>query len=147
LSILWTTESGYATERRKWEATHTEFGPPGRPFTFHEYPLMVYQASRPSTGGPPVLVHEIVHDEPQERQLASRGYVRGPDHAVAQLDAQELEIAKLAAERHYDERRMSARAQAEASAVDDSTIDHVPSVPEMPIRRGPGRPRKEEIES
>lgn len=143
MAMLFTPDSSYAVERRKWEAHHTEYGPPGRPYTFQDYPLMIYKATRPSSGGTPILDQHIVEDEQQERNMRSRGFVRGPDHAVEMLEQSERELATAAAERAYQEQRMSAQAKEEAATVDEHTISHLGEIPETPIRRGPGRPRKE----
>ena len=134
-ALLWTEASAYARERRKWEATHTQYGPGERPFEFKEYPLMVYKAVRPSSGGPPRLEHEIAADANREAYWLSRGYVRGPDKAVEALEAQERSIAELAANRAYNDKRMSARAQEEAAKVDESTIQHLGEIPAQPIRK------------
>ncbi len=146
MSVLWSQESPYAVERRKWETTHTEFGPPGRAPNFTEFPQMLYRAKRPPQGGAqPLLEHCIVDDEDQRRNMQSRGFVIGPDHAVQMLEQQEREIATLAAERNFLEARMSPKARAEAVAVDDTTIQHVPEIPRTPIHRKGwprGKPRK-----
>ena len=39
--------SGYATEMRKWESTFTQFGPPGREWTYTEYPRAMFLAGHP----------------------------------------------------------------------------------------------------
>ena len=57
-------------------------------------------------------------------------------------EAKEQAIGEAAANRAWSERSMSEAAKAEAAAVDASTEDHVPTIPETPIRRSPGRPRK-----
>src|SRR5216117_1122689 len=133
MGVMWSQDSGYATERRKWETTHTEFGPPGRPAVYQEFPLMVYRAKRAETGGKLILEHHIVNDEQEERNLLSRGFVRGPEQAIARLEYGEQELARAAAERAYAEQRMSPKAQAEAAAVDESTIQHLGEVPRTPI--------------
>jgi hypothetical protein len=148
MGVMWSQDSEYAKERRKWETTHTEFGPPGRAATFTEYPLMIYRAKRSATGGPPILEHHIVENELDERNMRSRGFVRGPDHAVEMLDQQERELATAAAERAYHDKRLSAQAQAEAAAVDESTIHHIGDMPETPIHKKgwpKGKPRKQVI--
>jgi hypothetical protein len=144
MALEWSKDSGYAIERRKWESEHSDFGPPGRPYAYQPYPAMLVKAIRPSSGGPPRFEHDIARDEGQERSLNERGFVRGPDKAIARLEASEREIAMLAAERAHVERRMSPQAQDEARAVDESTIQHVPVIEQQPIRRGwpKGKPRK-----
>jgi hypothetical protein len=144
MPVLWSPDSEYAKERRKFETTMTEFGPPGRsPAEFTEYPLMLYRAKRLPSGGPPVLEHHIVDDELQERNMRSRGFVRGPDNAIKELEASEQGVAIAAAERAAGDRKMSEKAQTEAAKVDDATISHLGEIPRTPIKPR-GRPRKQE---
>ena len=140
--ILWSPDSDYAKERRKWEAQHTQFGAPGRPFVYAEYPLMLYRAKRrPEGGKDPILEHVTVEDDQQERNMQSRGWVRGPDNAIKALEETERGLAQAAAERAYQDKRLSERAQAEAAAVDEATISHLGEIPHVPIKRR-GRPVK-----
>ena len=138
MSILYSPDSDYARERAKWECYPTVYSQtPGRnPSMFTEYPLMIYRAKRPPQGGKePIIEHVIVQDEQEERNMASRGFVRGPDHAVEALEASERELARAAAERAYSDQRMSDKAKAEAVAADESTIAHLGAIPETPIRK------------
>jgi hypothetical protein len=144
--VMWSPDSEYAKERRRWESTHSEFGPPGRPAVGTEFPLMIYRAKRSPNGGPPIIEHHIVDDEQQERNMRSRGFVRGPDNAIKELEASEQGVAIAAAERAAADRKMSAKAQAEAVAVDETTISHLGSIPETPIHKKgwpKGKPRKQ----
>ena len=145
--ILWSPDSDYAKERRKWEAQHTQFGAPGRPFVYAEYPLMLYRAKRrPEGGKDPILEHFTVEDDQQERNMQSRGWVRGPDNAIKALEETERGLAQAAAERAYQDTRLSERAQAEATAVDETTIQHLGEIPETPIHKKgwpKGKPRKQ----
>src|SRR5438094_9943437 len=134
MGMLWSPDSDYARERRKWESTHSEFGPPGRPLIFQEFPLMVYRAKRAETGGKPILEHHIVGDEQEERNLLSRGFVRGPEQAIARLEYNEQELARAAAERAYADQRLSDKAKQEAAKVDESTIQHLGEIPEQSIK-------------
>lgn len=145
MSVMWSQDSEYAKERRRWETTHTEFGPPGRAAAFTEFPLMLYRAQRSATGGPPIIEHFIVANELEERNMQSRGYVRGPDNAIKALEQSEQEVARAAAERAYADQRMSAKAKAESAAVDEITISHLGAIPETPIHKKgwpKGKPRK-----
>jgi len=138
LSILHSPDSDYARERAKWECYPTVYSQtPGRnPSMFTEYPLMIYRAKRPPQGGrEPIIEHVIVDNEQEERNMASRGFVRGPDHAVEALEASERELARAAAERAYSDQRMSDRAQDEAAKADAQTISHLGEILETPIRR------------
>jgi hypothetical protein len=146
MGVMWSQDSEYARERRRWESQHTEFGPGERPYTYQEFPLMMYRAVRSSSGGAPTLEHYVVENEQQERNMLSRGFVRGPENAVAALEERERGLAQAAAERAYQDKRMSEKAQQEAAAVDESTISHLGSIPETPIHKKgwpKGKPRKQ----
>jgi hypothetical protein len=107
---------------------------------------MLYRAKRPLNGGSPVIEHHIVQDEQEERNMQSRGFVRGPDNAIKALEHSEQDVARAAAERAYADQRMSAKAQAEVQVLDESTIQHIGSVPETPIHKKgwpKGKPRKQ----
>src|SRR5205814_9565770 len=105
MSILWSVDSEYSRERCRWETTHTQFGPPGRSLIFQEFPLMVYRAKRAESGGKPILEHHIVGDEQEERNLLSRGFVRGPEQAIARLEYHEQDVGRGAADRGDDDPR------------------------------------------
>lgn len=139
MSVLHPPESEFAKEARKWEAYPTQYGPPGRPYTFKEYPLMMYKITEIN---PLHYEHEVVGDENEKRNLLSRGFFASLKEADEGYRHQQLEIAKLAANRAYHEQRMSPEAQAEARAYEDAQDGHVPVIPEAPIRRKPGRPAK-----
>jgi len=143
MPVLHAPESQYAKEMRKWEAHHTQYGPPGRPFVHREFPKMLYLAGRNDKGKIVLIDRQVARDEDEERNLKSRGFVFGPDKAIAACEAAEVEIAKLAAERNFLERRMSEKAQAEAARVNDAAgARHVPVVPETPIPTHRKRGRK-----
>ena len=79
--------------------------------------------------------HETAMDENHRGQLEDQGYVwGGKGEAKKVLDARELEISKLAANRAHSELRMSEKARAEAAAVDDATDEFVPVIPPTPIK-------------
>ncbi|MDQ3170230.1 MAG: hypothetical protein M3Q55_08850 [Acidobacteriota bacterium] len=138
MGVAYTKDSAYAQEARKWEATHTEYGAPGRPFVFQEYPKRLYKAK----GGDEFESIEVA-DANDERNYQSRGFRAGQDHALEALRAQQTSVAEAAANRAYHERSMSEQARAEAQAYDDATPNHVPVIPETPIRRKPGPKPKE----
>lgn len=107
------------------------------PYIYQEYPKMLYKAHR-ADGGPKVDLDSsgtrIVHSEGEERSALASGWHDGQEAAIQAIHDEDQNFAKLAAERAAQERRMSAKAQAEAAAVDESTIQHVPSIPETPIK-------------
>jgi len=97
---------------------------------------MLYRAKRrPEGGRDPILEHVTVEDDQQERNMQSRGWVRGPDNAIKALEDSERGLAQAAAERAYQDRLMSDRAKAEAIAVDETTISHLPEIPRTPIHK------------
>lgn len=131
-------DSNYAKEMRKHEAYPTEFGPPGRPFVYHEFPKMLYRAERMSGKGIQIVDKQVAKDEHEQRNLESRGFHFGPDKAVEAIQREQTEHGKLAAEREYgiqhgkhSENAVSEirAAEAEAGAV------HLPNVAETPIKR------------
>jgi len=91
--------------------------------------------------GIPCIVEAMeVTSEAEERNAVSMGFVAGGQQAAMDhLHAMDREIAELAANRAYTDRRMTAQAQAEAAAIDDATPDHLPVLPEQPKPRR-GRP-------
>lgn len=141
MAIAHTPESPYAKEAVKWEATHTMYGPPGRPFVYREYPKRLYQVARAKTGGSIDIVHaEDVDDELMEANLRSRGFI-ALSEAAEWVEHQEHDLAELAANRAFNEQRMSPAAKAEAARADAETSAHLPAIPDTPIKRR-GRPAK-----
>jgi hypothetical protein len=99
-----------------------------------EYPKMIYRAES-ADGGPRIAGYKIVPDETQERVALGQGWSRSQEEALEAVTAQQLELAKLAANRAYNDKWMSDKARAEAAAVDESTIAHLPEIPRTPIRK------------
>lgn len=134
--------SAYAEEMRKWEAHYSQFGPPGRPYEYQAYPTRMYKASRPKAGGPPTFEGADAGNDQERASLERLGFVHGGQAAaLAALEQREFEIAELAANRHFTDRKMSEKAQAEAERADATTIQHLPVIPETPVKRR-GRPKK-----
>jgi hypothetical protein len=130
VGVFYAPETPFAKERTKWETGHTEFGPPGKPpYVFQPFPEMMYKATRDAMGR--VSFEGIVaEDETEQRNLQSRGFVGGGrGAAIAALEAQEGEIAKLAANRAFNDRRLSEKAQAEAESLDILSDAHMPEIP------------------
>jgi hypothetical protein len=157
-------ESAYIQERRKWEQrpvmVDANWVPPqvvdGKPragfmdgtwveplsrdeggvgpYEFHEFPKMLYRATR-QTGGPQIDQQIIVKDEADERMQRGQGYHARQEDALAAVAAQDLEFAKLAAERNYELLRMSDKARTEVQAFEEQHATHQPTIPETPKRR------------
>ena len=150
-------DSEEGKEYLKWE----------KPYRFEAFPKMLYMArKRPDgvvsvsetndrifvrPGGNEVpgaaerfcaSCQKIVNDEQELAKALEQGWRPTPQEAMERHEAKEQAIGEAAANRAWSERNMSDAAKAEAAAVDASTEDHVPTIPETPIRRSPGRPRK-----
>lgn len=136
MPVRWAPESEYAKERVKWEAYPTELGPPGRPFTYRPYPMMLHLAGRRDGLTPDIIDSQIATSDVEKANLLSRGFCESPADALTVFHAVELDHAKLAAERNYDVRnKLSPQAGAEVAAAEAAHDGHLPSVAPTPIRR------------
>lgn len=97
-----------------------------------EYPKMLYRAES-FDGGPRISGTKIVSDESAERLACGQGWALTQEQAIARVHENQLEMARLAANRVHNEQWMSEAAKKEAAAVDESTMQHLPSIPETPI--------------
>jgi hypothetical protein len=142
VGVLHPPESAYVKETEKWEGhKHGMMGtPPARPYVYRRYPLTLYRAAD-ADGGPIISETLVADSDTQEAAILSRGFAETPLLAFERLRAQNLEIAKLAAERNFELRRMSPQAQAEVAAFEAQTDGHQPEKPRVPIRKR-GRPVK-----
>ena len=143
MAVIWTPESAHGKELRKWE-----YGPPSAGYRGLKddlvtvWPRMLYKAGR-SDGGPVVIVGREIARTPDElARLTDQGFVDGGQQvAIDAFHARDLEIAKLAANRHHAERGMSDPARREIAAHEAESDDHLPEIPATPIRKR-GRPAK-----
>jgi hypothetical protein len=79
-----------------------------------------------------------------EQEVARREFwYFSPNEAVEAKKRLQHDIEVAEAHRHYEDRNLGEQAKAEAEAFDEAAGDFTPVIPETPIRRGPGRPRKE----
>lgn len=131
MAVTYSPDSAYAQEARKWEGQHSAYGPPGRPYQHYEYPVRLSRAFRPTGGGTVAYESRDAADDHEERNLLSRGFVRGRDTALAALEKAESVLAEGAANRAYHDQRMSPQAQREAAAADAATPAHLASIPEQ----------------
>lgn len=109
-------------------------------YPFQMYPKMLYRAEL-ADGGARICETKIIHDESQERMALGGGWSDGQQEAIDQVAAQQLEFAKLAANRAHNDRWMSQAAKTEAAEIDEQTMQHLPAIPETPIKKR-GRPVK-----
>ena len=78
-------------------------------------------------------------DEAEYKRAKDNGWSDSAAQAILSAEQAERALSQAAAERAYSDSKMSPAAQAEAAAVDASTFEHQPEIPE---KRRPGRPRK-----
>ena len=136
MAILHSPDSAYAKEMTKWEAQGSTMGPGLRPYIFRQFPMMMHLAGSLPQGGLGILEQVIVEDEEAATRAHGMGFRDTPLNALDAYQAQQLEYAKLAAERNYERRRMSPQANAEIDRAEDvAGAVHLPSVPVTPIKR------------
>jgi hypothetical protein len=127
----------YAKEMRKWEANHTKYGAPGRPFTYKEFPKRLYKAEWDSDGIKMVDAQNAGNAD-EQRNLESRGFHARQEDAIEAVRRVQTEHGRLAAERNYEIQhgRISERAAAEVRAAEtEHGARHLPEVKEKPMRR------------
>lgn len=142
---------------------HNEFGKAGA-----DYPRMLYKAHRnPLSGKMSVWEPEpsrfmfsrdeeydracqaalhfnqtcqmIVSSEEEQAKAEREGWCTSMQGALEWAEGARIERSNAAAERHYQDRKMSPEAQAEARAFDEAHEGHQPEVKESPLppkRRG-----------
>ncbi|HJP60591.1 MAG TPA: hypothetical protein VJ865_11340 [Gemmatimonadaceae bacterium] len=143
MGVVHNPESEYAKEARKFEAQHTVLGPGERPYVYQEYPKRLYKMGRDAKGRVCVEEAQDAHSAVEQKNLESRGFVSGGQAKAEEgFHANDLEVAKQAANRAAHERTMSPKAREEAAVVDASTDEHVPVIPETPIKPTAKRGRK-----
>jgi hypothetical protein len=93
--------------------------------------------SRSATAiGIEILDQIVVDYEGQRTQREAAGYRTNAALAIEAYKAQQTEYAELAAEREYEKRHgMSERARGEVETHEDASGEHLPTIPETPIRK------------
>lgn len=145
MSIERTQTDPWIKEMQKWETQPTvingslinpipfsEGGRGGAPRT--EYPKMLYRAEA-ADGGYRISGSKIVDHEAAERIACGQGWSVTQEEALEQGPIRQRELATLAANRAHNDKWMSPAAQAEARTADESTMQHVPAIPETPIQK------------
>lgn len=159
MGVVITPESELGKELAKWEKS----------YRYEEFPRLLYRASRKANGQyaayePPPHPFGFandaefqracemadafnrgcqlkVYDDDQLRKAMNEGWRKSiPDAEDAHREREEA-LSTAAAERAYRDRNMSEQAQAEVAVAErEAGLEHVLDVP---VRRGPGRPRKD----
>ena len=160
MGVIHNPESEYSREVERWNIPKRLGG--FNADKFEPFPLMVYKAFARENGkvmcGDPRAAGGDVEGEAFARRCQLRvkdrseldralklGWAESPDQAIALYEQHQLDISTETAERHYRDQRMSEKARAEASAVDEATHAHVPDLPAPKVRRKRGRPSKKAV--
>lgn len=143
MSVIYAPDSAYAKEMVKHEAQYSPFGPGLRPYVFQPYPMMLHKAGRPAggLGKDEIIETKIVESDDQEALARGQGFRPTPLEALAVFTKTEFDIAELAANGAFHERRMSPAAQQEAFDARQEAGVHLGEIPAKPIKRR-GRPAK-----
>lgn len=139
MSMLIAPETPFGKEMWKWENEEGRSHPNDssirgmRPNGFRPYPAMLYKMTQKN---PWKWESHKAESEVEQRNMESRGFVAGGLQAAADaFDAQQLEMAKLAAARNYEDRNMGEKAKAESNAVEQASSTHVAAIPEKKDRQ------------
>ena len=143
MPVVHTLESATGMELWKWDHTLGESIEVNgkvitgkRPVERQDYPAMMYKAEQ-SPLGSMRYDGEVADNETRRSHLESIGYVwGGQGEALKAFQAREQEIAELAANRAYTDRKMSPAAQRDAAEADASTSRHLAEIPALPIKKG-----------
>jgi len=131
--IVHAPDSAFAREMTKWEAKDGVLGPGLRPYIKREYPMMLHKAAAMLQGGIEIVATAIVHTEDERAHQERVGFRPTPLEAIEALEAEQTNHAELAAERNFEVRRMTPRAQLEVVRAEDAAgAVHLPTIPETP---------------
>jgi hypothetical protein len=144
MGIQRSQEDSWTREMRKWEqrpvlvnGTYIEpipFAEGGRGGAPHqEYPKMLVKADYVN-GTAQMVDYVIVKNEGEELLQLGNGWSLTQQDAIENIAKRQLELATLAANRAHNDRWMSDKAKAEAAAYDETKAEHVPAIPETPIK-------------
>jgi len=149
MAMVITPESAMGQELAKWN----------KPYVFEAFPMMLYKTQLRPDGIPSVgeyldgifggalgsaeaftkRCQRIVKSEQELSAALEQGWRKTQAEALEHHESKERILSTAAAHRAYEDSKMSEAAQAEAKAVEQETEHHVA---EIPVKRGPGRPRK-----
>jgi hypothetical protein len=120
-------EQRASDERQKWE----------KPYVFEPYPKMLYRG----LPVPPGWEHCTVDNEREEREQkeSGAGWFEKLADAIKHQEQLGADIGLAAAERAAADRKMSAKAQAEAAAADKASDGHhlgeIPEKSHRPVKK------------
>ena len=110
-----------------------------QPYVYQEYPKMLY-LGRTTAGGRLEIQPRTVQNAQEEAAVRRDGWTSNPDDAKANEMMRQEAIGTAAAERAYQDRKLSPAAQAEAAAADQAAgAKHLGEIRERPRRPRPSR--------
>lgn len=135
MGVAYSQDSAFAKEMVKHEATHTQYGPPGRPYQYSPLPTMLYKAGRVNDGPVGIVESATAETEADLTRYAALGFVAGGQAAaIAAFERYQFEMAEAAAARNFTDRNMGDKAKAESNAVEATTSEHVAEIPSTPLK-------------
>ena len=115
-------------ELKRWNA----------PYTYREFPKMLFRGTT-TTLGRVEVEQRIVSSGREEQDCGAVGWLASPRLALERETTRQESVGLAAAERAWDDRRMSAPALAEVEAVEATSAKHLPEIPEASQRKRPPR--------
>jgi hypothetical protein len=98
---------------------------------------MLYRPFQPKQGGPVEFEGQMAHDDNERERFEANGFVHGGKAAAQEhFFAMQSELAELAANRNFSDRKMSPEAQQEAAKIDESTTMHLPVIEQAHPKSG-----------
>lgn len=146
--------SAWVKEMSKWEMRPVligdtmimplpkEQGGRGGDDAFRPYPKLLYRAGRPNGTTVQITGYLEVKDEAEERLQKGQGWCDGQQAAIDAVHAADQELAVLAANRNFHDRRMSEKAREEAARAESQSSQHLAAIPETPIKRRGRKPKQ-----
>jgi hypothetical protein len=118
-------------ELKKWEA----------PYRYQEFPKMLFRGMT-TTQGRVEVERRIVAGEREETLAKESGWANSSAQAAAVETGRQEALGTAAAERAWDDRRVSAAAQAEVAVAEAATTRHLGEIPRRPVKRKSHKKKK-----
>lgn len=134
-----TPNSPEGIERAKWDRPKSQGG--YNRDGYEEYPSVMYKAGRPNMANVAITGSRTVHSDAERLIARGQGWSDTQEAAIAAVHAAHVEHGKLEAERAFQTMRMSEKAQRDAAAREPETVQHVPDLPAVPVKKR-GRPAR-----
>lgn len=77
----------------------------------------------------------IVHSPDEHERAKGEGWCDTPDLAKAAAEKFNTAISNAAAERNFDDRRLSDKAKAEVEKIEGEHFGHLPEIPRQPVKK------------